>query len=141
MTNNKSKHKDIARVDQESKSTFGWYVRIRFLGKNYRKFFSDKKSGGKKNSLLAAIAWRDATEKKLGKPRTDRMIYNQTKSNTGVVGVRLNEQLNRYEVNWLSKEGKPGRTSRSINKYGKAEAFKLACEERAKMEAERLGST
>ena len=28
------KHKDIARIDQESKRTHGWYVRVRFLRQN-----------------------------------------------------------------------------------------------------------
>ncbi len=29
------KHKDIARIDQETKRTHGWYVRVRFLGKTH----------------------------------------------------------------------------------------------------------
>ncbi|MEN8142257.1 MAG: hypothetical protein ABFQ82_01510 [Thermodesulfobacteriota bacterium] len=40
------KHKDVARIDQESKRTHGWYVRVRFKGKTHSKFFSDKKTGG-----------------------------------------------------------------------------------------------
>ena len=60
------KHKDIARIDQEIKRTHGWYVRVRFYGKTYSKFFSDRKCGGRYSSLLSALAWRDKTEIKLG---------------------------------------------------------------------------
>jgi len=140
MVKNKSKHKDIARIDQVSKKTYGWYVRIRFHGKTHSKFFSDKKSGGKDASLLAAIAWRNETEKKLGKPRTDRHIVTHTKIATGVVGVRLNEKLGRYEVSWVDRSGKQGKTSVSLKKHGKDGAFKKACGIRAQKEAERLSA-
>lgn len=141
MTNKKTKHKDIARIDQPSKKTHGWYVRVRYLGKIHSKFFSDKKCGGKDKSLLAAVAWRDTTEKAIGKPRTDRhmVTQTQTRSSTGEVGVRLNEKLNRYEVSWVNKDGKQGKTSVSITVHGKFGAFKLACQKRAQKEAERLG--
>ena len=59
MTNKKNttkKHKDIARIDQESKGTFGWYVRVGFEGKQHSKFFSDKINGGKNSALRAAIS-------------------------------------------------------------------------------------
>ncbi|MDF1577295.1 MAG: AP2/ERF family transcription factor [Desulfurivibrionaceae bacterium] len=140
MARNKSKHKDIARIDQESKRTYGWYVRVRFHGKTHSKFFSDKKSGGRDLSLLAAIAWRNETEKQLGKPRTDRHMVTKTKVATGVVGVRLNEKLGRYEVSWVDRKGKQGKTSVALSRHGKEGAFKRACEIRARKEAERLAA-
>jgi len=135
------KHKDIARIDQESKRTHGWYVRVRFKGKTYSKFFSDKKCGGRYSSLLSAISWRDKTEKKLGKIRTNKHIVTVSNSVTGVVGVRLNEKLNRYEVSWVTEHGKQGKTSVSIRKHGKREAFKRACSIRKKKEMARLSSS
>lgn len=132
------KHKDIARIDQESKRTHGWYSRVRFYGKTYAKFFSDKKNGGRYSALLAAIAWRDETERKIGKVRTDKHIVTVSNTSTCVVGVRLNENLNRYEVSWVSPAGKQGKTSVSINKHGKKNALKIACEIRKKREMERL---
>ena len=105
------KHKDIARIDQESKRTHGWYVRVRYYGKTHSKFFSDGKCGGRYSSLLAALAWRDETEKKLGKVRTDKHIVTVSNTSTGVVGVRLNDKLNRYEVSWVNPWGKQGKTS------------------------------
>lgn len=132
------KHKDIARIDQEEKRTHGWYVRVRYLGKTHSKFFSDKKNGGRYSSLLSALAWRDKTEEKLGKKRTDKHIVTVSNTGTGVVGVRLNEKLNRYEVSWVNSQGKQGKTSVSIIKHGKDEAFNIACRIRTEKETERL---
>ncbi len=132
------KHKDIARIDQESKRTHGWYVRVRFLGKTHSKFFSDKKCGGRYSSLLSAISWRDKTEKNLGKVRTNKHMVTVSNSGTGVVGVRLNEKLNRYEVSWVTRQGKQGKTSVSIAKHGKKDAFSRACTIRQGKEKARL---
>ena len=133
------KHKDVARIDQEDKRTHGWYVRVRFQGTTHSKFFSDGKCGGRYSSLLAALAWRDTTEKKIGKIRTDKHLVTVSNTTTGVVGVRFNEKLNRYEVSWVNRVGKQGKTSVSVNKNGKEKAFKMACEIRNLKEAERLG--
>ncbi len=134
-----SKHKDIARIDQESKRSHGWYVRVRFQGKIHSKFFSDKKNGGRNSALLGAITWRDKIRAKIGKPQTDRHIVTQSSTGTGVVGVRLDEKLNCYFISWVTVDGKPGKTSVSIRKHGKAKAFKKACQIRKQKEAERLG--
>ena len=134
------KHKDIARIDQEEKRTHGWYVRVRFQGKTHSKFFSDGKCGGRYSSLLSALAWRDAIESKIGKKRTDKHIVTVSNTKTGVVGVRLNEKLNRYEVSWVNGLGKQGKTSVSITKHGEQKAFHLACAIRRTKEAERLSS-
>lgn len=134
------KHKDISRIDQESKRTHGWYVRVRYFGKTHSKFFSDGKCGGKYSSLLAAIAWRDEVEARIGKQRTDRHIVTVSNTQTGVVGVRLNDILNRYEVSWVKPDGKQGKTSVSIRKHGRKAAFAKACDIRKEKEAERLDS-
>lgn len=134
------KHKDISRIDQESKRTHGWYVRVRYFGKTHSKFFSDGKCGGKYSSLLAAIAWRDEVEARIGKQRTDRHIVTVSNTQTGVVGVRLNDILNRYEVSWVKPDGKQGKTSVSIRKHGRKAAFAKACDIRKEKEAERLES-
>jgi len=135
------KHKDISRIDQDSKRTHGWYVRVRFQGKAHSKFFSDRKFGTSNLSLLAALAWRDQTEINLGKQRTDKHIVTVTTSRVGVVGVRLNEELHRYEVSWVNPDGKQGKTSVSIDKHGVDKAFELACQIRNEKEAERLSSS
>jgi hypothetical protein len=134
------KHKDVARIDQEDKRTHGWYVRVRFQGTTHSKFFSDGKCGGRYSSLLAALTWRDTMEKKIGKIRTDKHLVTVSNTTTGVVGVRFNEKLNRYEVSWVNKVGKQGKTSVSVNKNGKEKAFQIACEIRKVKEAERLSA-
>lgn len=132
------KHKDVARIDQVSKKTFGWYVRVRFNGVIHSKLFSDFLHGGRDQSLLAAINWRNAKEREIGKPRTDRNIVTLSSRDTGIVGVRLNKKLNRYEASWVSPQGKQGKTSISIQKHGKEKALKIACEKRQEKEKERL---
>lgn len=132
------KHKDIARIDQDEKRTHGWYVRVRFCGKTHSKFFSDRKCGGRYSSLLSALSWRDKTETDLGKLRTDKHIVTVSNSKTGVVGVRLNEKMNRYEVSWVTSGGRQGKTSVSIARHGKEMAFIKACEVRKRKESERL---
>ena len=134
------KHKDVARIDQEDKRTHGWYVRVRFQGTTHSKFFSDGKCGGRYSSLLAALTWRDTMEKKIGKIRTDKHLVTVSNTTTGVVGVRFNEKLNRYEVSWVNRLGKQGKTSVSVNKNGKERAFQIACEIRKVKEAERLSA-
>jgi hypothetical protein len=134
------KHKDITRIDQEEKRTHGWYVRVRYQGKTHSKFFSDGKCGGRYSSLLSALTWRDTTEKRLGKQRTDKHIVTVSNTETGVVGVRINHKLNRYEVSWVNEFGKQGKTSVSIARHGQEKAFHKACEIRAQKEAERLNS-
>ncbi|MGB5230335.1 MAG: AP2 domain-containing protein, partial [Desulfoprunum sp.] len=115
-----------------------WYVRVRFVGKTHSKFFSDRKCGGRYSSLLSAISWRDKMEKKLGKVRTNKHMVTVSNSGTGVVGVRLNEKLNRYEVSWVTHQGKQGKTSVSISKHGKKAAFAKACAIRQEKEKARL---
>ena len=131
------KHKDIARIDQPEKRTYGWYVRVRFSGKTFSKFFSDKKCGGRYSSLLSALAWRNKIEEKVGKLRTDKHMVTVSHTDTGVVGVRFNERLNRYEVSWVTPTGKQGKTSVSINRHGREAAFVIACRIRREKEAAR----
>jgi hypothetical protein len=132
------KHKDIARIDQESKKTHGWYVRVRFVGITHSKFFSDKKSGGRYSSLLSAVSWRDNTERKIGKIRTNKHQVTVSNSGTGMVGVRLNQKLNRYEVSWVTPQGNQGKTSVSITKHGKKNALAKAIAIRKEKEKFRL---
>ena len=134
------KYKDIFRTDQPANHAFGWSVRVRFKGESQSKFFADKKNGGKNISLLAALGWRNKTWAKLGKPMTEKRVAVVPRNNTGVVGVRLEERLNVYEVNWSKPDGNQGKTSVSIRKHGKKKAFKRACKIRTLKEAERIGN-
>lgn len=134
------KRTGISRLDQASKKTHGEYVRIRFNGETHCKFFADSKYGPEPaDTLKAAIEWRDTKEKEIGRPRTDKSLVTKANNNTGVVGVRHNEKLNRYEVSWVTAKGKQGKTSVSIKKHGLKSAFRLAKEIRKQREKERVG--
>ncbi len=138
MSSKINKHKDVCRIDQKETGTVGWYVRVRYQGKTHSKFISDKLHGGTDDALNTAIIWRNETEQRIGKPRTDLNLVNSTKSETGVVGVLLNQECNRYEICWINPDGKQKRTSFSIEKYGSTKAFKMACDIRREKNAERL---
>jgi hypothetical protein len=128
-----SGYKSVSRVDHAKKNAYGWLVRVAFRGKLHSKFFSDLAHKGRRKALKAAIAWRNKTEKELGKPRSDRHVPTMTPSReTGVVGIRLtNKSMTRdgrkvgpvYEVSWAPSPGVMRRTSFSITKFGEREAF------------------
>lgn len=135
----KSGHKGISRIDQISKKTHGWYVRVRLGNVTKSKFLSDSEHNGRENALARAVEMRDQLERDLGKPRTDYVVVGSNPRNeSGVVGVRravkkykgkdgtiyLNEV---YEVSWNAGRDRMGRTSVSIAKYGELGAFRRAC--------------
>ena len=145
-----SGYKSISRVDHKAKHAYGWFVRVAFQGEMHQRFISDVAHKGKRASLKAAIVWRNRTERKLGKPRTERKVAILSPRNrSGVVGVRRTAKaMTRdgrkmgpvYEVCWFPKPGVVRRTSFSILKYGEREAFRRACALRKKGEKEMYGA-
>lgn len=119
------KFKHISRIDQESKKSHGWYVRVRGNGETKSKFFSDRKNGGRAAAQLAAYTWREDVIKQFGDSYRSRAA--SAANNTGVTGVTFSEKKNCYRVTWVYANGRPGRTTVSVNKYGKEGAFKRAC--------------
>lgn len=55
----KANRKGISRIDQPSKHTHGWYVRVRVSEKIHSKFFPDHRLGSKGKALKAAETYRD----------------------------------------------------------------------------------
>lgn len=139
-----TKHKNITRVDQPSKNTHGYNVRIQWKGQLHTKFFSDNVCGDRLSALHDAIEWRDATEKTIGKPHTTRQVVGLSARNkTGVIGVRRRKRGNSevYEATWITDEGKVGRTTYSIARHGERKAFRLAVKARTEHEARRQHTT
>ena len=148
----KSGYKGISRIDQPSRNTFGWYVRVMFNGTTRCKFFSDKASGSQRKALEAAIRYRDKVEIELGRPRTDRLVSSGSgKNETGVTGVNISKQVIKtkdgekvinkyYVVNWSPWPGKTCRKMVSIEKYGERGALLRACRIRREKEREMYGS-
>lgn len=145
-------YKGISRIDQPSRNTFGWYVRVMFNGDTRCKFFSDKVSGGKRKALEAAIKYRDKAEKELGRPRTDRQVSSGSgKNETGITGVNIEKRIVKtaggeklvdkyYIVSWSPWPGKKCREFVSIEKYGQRAALLKACRIRRAKEREMYGS-
>lgn len=81
--------KNISRIDQPSKNTYGWFVRIRRDGKKISRFFSDGKYNGKDEALLSAKAFRDKNLREWeGFARNfDRAMHLGKKSNIGYPGI------------------------------------------------------
>ena len=147
----KERLKSISRIDQPHKRNHGWYVRVVFRRKIHSKFFSDACNGGRENALRRAVRYRNALEKSLGKPRTDRVIVGSSQRPGGIVGVvkklgyerQRNGSIKRvpiYEVTWCPEPCKVALTSVSINKHGQRRAFERACAIRRQKEREIYGS-
>ena len=149
----KSGHKGINRIDQPSKNTYGWYVRVSFNGQRRAKFFPDRAAGDSAKALADAIAYRNKAESELGKPRTDRAVCAGTPRNkSGIMGVRRMTISERradgsravrhfYEVTWNPYPGKVSRTLVSIDDLGGGGALRKACSIRRAKEKEIFGST
>jgi len=143
-------YKSISRIDHPKKNTHGWYVRVAFKGTLHSRFFSDSGYRGKRPALQAARTWRDAKERELGKPRTERSVIAVSPRNrTGVIGVRRTTKARTrdgskvgpvYEVTWRPASGPMHRTTFSITKFGKDEAFRRACAFRKEKEREMYGA-
>ncbi|WP_322819890.1 AP2/ERF family transcription factor [Chloroflexus sp.] len=133
-----TKHKGITRIDHPAKRTFGYFVRVIWNKQRRSKFFSDSVYGDRLAALAAAIEWRNATERELGKPRTERQVIGVARTSTGIVGVRRTIKDGRevYEATWRDGN-RIRRTSYSIAKHGERRALALARRAREKYERQR----
>lgn len=133
------KHKNLTRVDHEASRMHGYNVRIRWQDQHRAKFFSDTKHGDRLGALTAALAWRDATEKELGKPRTERQVVGIFYSSGPEAGIRRVREghTEYYQATWTTHVGKQRRTKYSIAKHGEKKALQLARKAREQGERER----
>ena len=147
----KSGYKSISRIDTPQKRTHGWYVRVYFNRTMHSKFFSDSRFGGPDEALAEAIRHRNEIEQKIGKPRTDRHVVTASPRNqSGIIGVQRKikrfrtrhgklSECDVFEVTWNPEPNVIRRTSVSIDRYGKEEAFRRACALRLEKEREMYG--
>ena len=97
--------------------------------------------GGREAALAAALAWRNAKERELGKPRTERLVKgHDATSNTGIIGVaRVTIQGRPYfRALWRDADGKMRRRWFSIDDLGEQQALRLAIAARKEGAALRL---
>ncbi|HEX8551664.1 MAG TPA: hypothetical protein VF681_08935 [Abditibacteriaceae bacterium] len=142
-----SGYKGISRVDNPKRNTYGWSVRVTKDGKTLCRFLSDSVHGGEQQALRKAVRARNALEREVGRPRTDRVIMppraKKTAGNsTGVVGVnRISVGAQgSFEVTWAPEPGKLARTKISIAKYGEEEALRRAMRLRRRKERALFGT-
>ena len=148
----KSGYKGISRIDQPSKNTHGWYVRVTFNGEKRVKFFSDAAHGGKDSALEQAVKYRNESELELGKPRTDRLVIARNPRNrSGFTGIQRKTKVvdtpegqrivsDVYEVTWNPWPGRLCRVWVQIDELGERAALLKACAIRREKEREMYGS-
>ena len=108
------------------------------IGQRHFRNTSDAAHGGTRVAFEKALAWRNATEKILGKPRTDRVFaVAGQRSPTGIPGVY--QEKRSYVVAWTPEPGKLRREFISIAKHGREEALRRAIALRRKREREVYG--
>src|SRR5581483_2950429 len=130
--------KGISRIDDPGRHGVGWYARVVFGGVTHSKYFADVPHGGTRAAFQKALAWRNAKEKEVGKPRTDRTVARAgRRSLTGIQGVY--EQNGKYVAAWTPRPGDTRRKFFSINKYGEEEALRKAINFRRQREREAYG--
>jgi hypothetical protein len=95
-----------------------WPQTCRASSERFDTSFSDLKYGDRLAALAAAVAWRDHTEARIGKPRTDRTVIGYANSNTGELGSSRRTVGGHavFEVAWRDPSGKARRTKYSIDK-------------------------
>lgn len=110
------------------------------------RYFADRRLGGEKQSLAAAQAWRDEQERlhpKLSrKERAARISKHNTSGKTGVMRYattrRRADGSDAIDIGWQARSPagvEPLRIKTfAVNKYGEAEAYRLAVEARLAFE-------
>lgn len=134
-----TRYKNITRVDHLPKHTHGYMVRVSWKRKMHQKFFSDKTHGDRLAALAAAIAWRDETERKLQKPRSEMPVVGAAASNTGYVGITRTMRGKHpvFQVTWY-EEGRQRRRTFNIDLLGEKQALREARKVREQAERRRL---
>ena len=93
-------------------------------------FFSDGPDGPYE-SLKAAVAWRDEAWLQLG-PASHARRRGSKPSTTGIVGVtrdvvvQVGRVYEKYRAAWQDAAGTPRKRTFSVDRYGEAEARRLA---------------
>ena len=108
-----------------------WAVHFRRRGRGYAKSFYDLRRGGAKQTLAAALAWRDrqlADRGVLTKREFRQLVRSDNRS--GVPGVLFIRPKNQPRGSWQAKMRLPGgkqiAKTFAVEKHGKRLAFALA---------------
>lgn len=141
------KDRYITRMDYVN--THGYWVRVGQKNrKNEKKLFSDLKYGGKRKALKTARRYRDLAVERVFNGRRLKILHSHDRRNkTGVIGVHRQRykrytlyngelrgpyQLDDY-IGSAQVNKKQAKKSFAVKKYGKENAFRLACRFRHQM--------
>jgi hypothetical protein len=125
-----------------------WIVKLTWRGKTYWRNFADRDWGGEAGALEAALAWRDKTERRVGKPRTERHVKSPrpwSRLVGGVSRLMLKGALAGYRVSWSETPGDERRTDFRIPEEQRgdtlveADYYQRACEFRKDTERRGYG--
>ena len=151
--NKKRMDRGISRVKWQTEKGVaqGWQVRVQRRGVIRRRFFNDKKYGGKKKAMAMARVYRERAKAELlfpppGKLGSKRPVTDSGES-MGIHRVasrcRKDSGVYRYEywqVLWSPKPGERRCRRFSIHKYGEKGAYELAVTARQKAIQKRPGT-
>ena len=125
--------RNLHRRDDTDSSTHGWLAQVQRRHAIINRMFSDGLYGGRRASLRAAVAWRDALLNALHDEHYALWRRNGKRRNntSGIVGVgRYAVSGQPHAAYWLAfwNNGEGTRQSRkfSISKYGEGRARALA---------------
>ncbi len=133
-------HKGITRIDYEGVTTRGWMVRMTRAGKRKQQFFNDREHGGKAKSFKAAQDCYASWVQEAPPISTSKNLKTQ-RNKTGKVGVHLirnvdsrweNAESFGYCASWVTEAGERKKLSFAWKRYGKKNAWTLACLAREK---------
>ncbi len=140
----KNPRRNISRLEKLTSTghvTGGWEVRLQRQREKQSKFFSDSIYGGKLAALRAAKEFRNEIELEADKMSVEeKSLRPSTRNQSGVVGVRLHEQVDRrgefeyhswsWVAQWTDGHGRRRTKSFAVEKFGDVEAFRLAWQAR-----------
>jgi hypothetical protein len=136
----------ISRVDSSSRYTHGWDVRVRWRKQCLKRFYSDRKYGGKQKALQESIACSKLFCHELHRPYCARIIRGMSgrkPPQSGFRGVSVRKRngiLLGYFSTWYPQKGVQKMKWFSIFRLGKNRALKLAISHRKEMEIKYYGT-
>lgn len=134
--------RNIKRMDDPSRSTHGWLVRVQRHHRIAIKLFSDGVWGGKRKALAAARDWRDLQTQPLAEYSQKLWRRNGLRRNnrSGVVGAARYERKPDagkkasggafWMASWVDEHGASRKRKFSVSRWGERGAKRMAIEER-----------
>jgi hypothetical protein len=132
----RTRHKGVMRLDYPPRQMHGYRATVAWQGTRRDKFFSDTRHGDRLGALAAAVAWRDAIERQLGKPRSDAVVQGRAAG----IWRRVEGQQAYWCAGWKTNDDRRIVTRFAVRKYGEVKAKRLAQQARARGERARLAA-